>query len=564
MASRQPGATVNYLGQLFNHGTASGLSERELLDRFLAARDEIAFEAILARHGPMVLGVCRRILRDRHEIDDAFQATFLVFARRAGSIRGAESVGRWLHGVARRVARRADAQRTLLSVRGGDLSAEEPASPDGSPDEIAVGKELLAVLDDELTRLPASLRSPIILCDLEGLTREEAANRLGWPVGTVHSRLSRARDQLRRRLFRRGLTANDAAFSAAIAYRPVPLSLFKATVGLSVKFASRRAALSAACPVPSTLLAQGVLHTMMISNLKILGTTALACSLALGVLGKSVVQSGAEAGGLNQAAVDRQEREEEKQEPGDMQEEVARLRRQNTQLQKEVDDLRRQLESMRRPDPAKLPKPAAASDPQRPPGEPGVPIPGLSLHRGGSNSTKKNRLNYVSTGQIIVVVSPDGNTVTAYSTETGKAKSLQLLRHDGAKYKVVPIVSPGLALLHMKGQSIAQLAAFNLIDGNWHTQTLNELVDEAKPLVGPGLAVYPIGRRLYAFSATAKRWDVLELPEGAVPIPALGPAAITCEYEGRLHVFSAKTGTWEAISIEAPPVIERSLDPRSR
>src|SRR5262249_38884073 len=154
------------------------------------------------RHGPMVLGVCRRALADPGEVEDAFQATFLVLVRRARSVRAGDSLGRWLYGVARRVAAKSRARSQRSRARSTPL-AVEPAAPD--PDSSADRIGLLAALDEEGGRLPEKYRAPVVLCHLEGLTHAEAAARLRWPVGTVSGRLSRARGLLRDRLVRRGL-----------------------------------------------------------------------------------------------------------------------------------------------------------------------------------------------------------------------------------------------------------------------------------------------------------------------------------------------------------------------
>ncbi len=172
------------------------------------------------------------------------------------------------------------------------------------------------------------------------------------------------------------------------------------------------------------------------------------------------------------------------------------------------------------------------------------------------HTNAKDRLNYISTGQIIVVASPEGNTVTAYSTETGKAKSLRLTKGNDIKLKVVPILSNGLAALYLKGPKITRIAAFSLLDGTWYSQDLREPAQEAGPIVSGNLAVYSLGRRVYAFSSLANRWDLLELPEGAVPTPIVGEDAITCEHDAHLYVFSRKTGRWEDIDTRAIPAAQ--------
>ena len=183
-------------------GVIGGLSDGQLLDRFVERREGAVFEAIVRRHGPMVWGVCRRVLRDHHDAEDAFQATFLVLARKAASVMPREKLGNWLYGVAYQTAMKARAMRAKRRGREGQVPdmPEPMAAPDDLRDELAES------LDRELSRLPEKYRIPIVLCDLEGRTHKEAASQLGWPIGTVSSRLSRARSMLAKRLSRRGLS----------------------------------------------------------------------------------------------------------------------------------------------------------------------------------------------------------------------------------------------------------------------------------------------------------------------------------------------------------------------
>ena len=209
MVGQRTGVILRQVQALLGAGTFSGLSDLQLLERFLERRDEVAelaFAVLVERHGPMVLGVCRRIAGDPHDADDAFQATFLVLARRARSIRVEGSLGRWLFGVATRVATRArsDDRRRRLRERSGADRLEVVGS-DANLTGIERA-EVQAMIAREIAGLPARFQAPVLLCDLEGTSCEEAARRLGWPVGTVKSRLSRARARLRDRLTRRGLT----------------------------------------------------------------------------------------------------------------------------------------------------------------------------------------------------------------------------------------------------------------------------------------------------------------------------------------------------------------------
>jgi RNA polymerase sigma factor (sigma-70 family) len=180
------------------------MTERELLERFIAENDEDAFRTLIERHGPMVLGVCRSVLGEPHDAEDAFQNTFLALVQNAGTIRNRDSLGPWLHRVALRLARRARA-------RAGGRRDRERRSSRSEAEAARDESELFSppVLHEELNRLPERYRLPLVLCYLEGKTNAEAAAQLQWPVGTVKGRLWRARGQLRDRLCRRGLIAAE-------------------------------------------------------------------------------------------------------------------------------------------------------------------------------------------------------------------------------------------------------------------------------------------------------------------------------------------------------------------
>jgi RNA polymerase sigma factor (sigma-70 family) len=187
-------------------------TDRELLERFTANRDEDAFASLVHRHGPMVLGVCRRVLRDREHAQDAFQVTFLVLARKAGSVARAELLANWLYGVAYRTAahmRGRTARRSARETQVADMAAPlvEPAEEKG---------ELLTALDEELAHLPEVYRALIVLCYLEGKTHHEAARQLDCPVGSVSWRLARGREVLHGRLRRRGLALPTALLVAVL------------------------------------------------------------------------------------------------------------------------------------------------------------------------------------------------------------------------------------------------------------------------------------------------------------------------------------------------------------
>jgi RNA polymerase sigma factor (sigma-70 family) len=200
------------------------LTDGELLQRFVASRDESAFELLVWRHGPLVMNVCRRVLSDNHDAEDAFQATFVILARKAGTIGRGESLGAWLYKVASRVALRARALRARRRGRERALEDDQPIAEAGSaPEDGVAWKELAPLLDAEVNRLPEKYRKVFVLCYLEGKTNEAAARQLGCPKGTVLSRLARARDRLRQRLEMRGVALAAAPFAALLAVHARPL-----------------------------------------------------------------------------------------------------------------------------------------------------------------------------------------------------------------------------------------------------------------------------------------------------------------------------------------------------
>jgi RNA polymerase sigma factor (sigma-70 family) len=291
---------------LFGLGTTGGLSDGELLGLFTDHRGEpaeLAFAALVERHGSMVLRVCRSVLHNDHDVQDAFQATFLILVRRAGAVRKRESVGSWLHGVALRVsacARTAEARRRRHEQRAAEM---EPARSAGEPD----AREIAAVLHHELGRLPERYRAAVVLCYLEGLTCEAAALRLGWPVGTVKSRLARGRERLLRRLIRRGLGPEGTPRSHPASRSLMPLPLMSQTVHAMVTFGAGRATPSV---VSATALSWTVstLRSMQMNRLVVI-TTAL--FVGLGSLGAVVFatqkqESVRQSGSTKMAALDRE------------------------------------------------------------------------------------------------------------------------------------------------------------------------------------------------------------------------------------------------------------------
>ena len=265
MAGGRPGAVRGDLVRIFDGDSVVGLGDGELLGRFADRGDEGAFEALVGRLGPMVLGVCRRMLADSHDVDDAFQATFLVLVKKAGSIRDRELVGPWLHGVATRTARRARASSALRAARERVAVVPEAREDDAGLE--SQWPELRALIDEEIGRLPEHHRRPVVLCDVEGLSREEAAERLGWTLNMVRGRLERARDRLRGRLARRGL-APSGAWMVLMGAPPTPSpALLAATSRAALGFAAGRLGTGLAS-ASAVALSRGVLRMMMLSKLK--------------------------------------------------------------------------------------------------------------------------------------------------------------------------------------------------------------------------------------------------------------------------------------------------------
>jgi len=279
MAADRRGLGVS---RLWDGAALVASSERQLLERFVAARDDLAFEAILSRHGPMVVSVCRSVLTDPSDVDDAFQATFLILVRKAGSLHDADHLSPWLHGVARRVALQARAEARKRQAREPTGILVDPTGHDPTFRD-AEDRELAALLHAELDRLSLPERSAILLCDLEGLSHQEAADQLGWPLGTVKSRVTRGRERLRARLLRRGITLSAKALAATLggeasaAVLVARTLLVTTTRGAVALVAGRGLAINLVSP-PVLNLTQGVLRAMIFTKFKV-GAIAIATTV---------------------------------------------------------------------------------------------------------------------------------------------------------------------------------------------------------------------------------------------------------------------------------------------
>jgi RNA polymerase sigma factor (sigma-70 family) len=261
-----------------------GRTDGQLLEAFQARRDQAAFETLLARHGPMVLGVCRRVLGNHHDAEDAFQATFLVLARKASAVRRHELVGHWLYGVAYRTAMKARAMSAKRRAKERQVVATaQPESPAGDGSE-----ELLARLDAELSRLPEKYRVPVLLCDLQGKSRRDAAQMLGLAEGTLSSRLAYAKKLLSRRLARDGAVISAGALAVLLSQGAapgcVPRPLLNSTARAALGTVAGESLAAGAVSAQVVTLTEGVLKAMLLSKLKGFGAVALAACLSTAVV----------------------------------------------------------------------------------------------------------------------------------------------------------------------------------------------------------------------------------------------------------------------------------------
>ncbi len=293
MAQRPNSPLLRYLHRLFENKEIAALTDRQLLQRFAADRNETAFTVLVRRHGAMVLGVCGRVLNDVADAEDAFQATFLVLARKGGSLGWHDSIGNWLYGVALRVASKMKAQRQ----RSNRLNAIQRTTPAASsaqrdPAKEATRRELVEKLDSALRLLPNKYRAPLVLCYLEGKTHQQAARELGLPVGSMSRHMARGLDLLRERLAQSQLCLSVEALSGLFTHGVwqaiVDRTLAEATAQSAILF--KLGTLTAAGTISARIInhAEGVLRTMIFTNVKYILTAVL----AVGILGAGGVLQG--------------------------------------------------------------------------------------------------------------------------------------------------------------------------------------------------------------------------------------------------------------------------------
>ncbi len=432
-------AAVRQVRKLAAPDDTAAASDAHLLDRFRTTGDEAAFAALVRRHGPLVMGVCRRVLRHHQDAEDAFQATFLVLARKAASIRRRTALTSWLYGVARRVAgdaRRAAARRQARERRATNMGHAQP-------DLEAAWRELQGALAQEVERLPEKYQLPFVLCCLEGKSKAEAAAQLGWKEGTVSSRLAEARKRMQQRLAWRGLTLSAALCAVGVAAgtaSALSSTLVTMTVGAAL---GARAGTVAGVSARAAALANGVTKAMFASKVK----TATALLLALGLL--------ATAAGtwVHRAFADPSARE------------AAPPR-------------------AAKPDKAPAVKPDKADAPPD-------PLPAGAVLRLGSTGLRHGR----SVSQL--VLSPDGTRVAAYggghlsiwNTRTGGAVRRVALPAQAAQLQASLVwLADGRGIVMLQGADTRDVARFRGSDGSVWEFTDEKAVPKILPDWGTSIA----------------------------------------------------------------------------
>jgi RNA polymerase sigma factor (sigma-70 family) len=284
MATSQMSEVIQHLRRTVLLHDGAGLTAGQLLEDYISRRDEAALAALVQRHGPMVWGVCRRVLRHHHDAEDAFQATFLVLVRKAASIVPRQMVANWLYGVAHQTALNARAAAAKRKRRERQVTE----MPEPAVTEQDLWHDLQPILDEELSRLPDKYRSVVILCDLEGKTRKEAARQIGVPDGTVAGWLARARVRLAKRLAQRGVVLSGGALAAVLsqngASAAVPTSVVSSTIRAASLYAAGQGAATGAISVKVVALTEGVMKAVFLSKLKSVSVVLLVVAAQIGAL----------------------------------------------------------------------------------------------------------------------------------------------------------------------------------------------------------------------------------------------------------------------------------------
>jgi RNA polymerase sigma factor (sigma-70 family) len=320
MATSRMSKVIHQLHSAAMRWEAVDLTDGQLLDAFVKRREQAALEVLVRRHAPMIWSVCRRILDNHHDAEDAFQATFLVLVRKAPSIMPREMVGNWLYGVAQQTARKA---RTTTAKRQA-RERQQTAMPETDVTERELWSDLQPLLDKELSLLPDKYRVVIVLCDLEGKTRPETARQLGLPEGTVASRLARARTMLAKRLAPHGLPVSGGMLAAVLSQEAaagaVPISVLLSTIKAVTSVAAGQA-VAGVISVKVATLAEGVLKTMFLTKLKVASMVLVVMAVAAGGAGGLAYYAQATEPAITQAEAGTKNKKAERPEvePADVQ-----------------------------------------------------------------------------------------------------------------------------------------------------------------------------------------------------------------------------------------------------
>ncbi len=606
---QQSGLVLGQMQRLFNRGTASGLSEGQLLARYVGERDEVAFEAIVSRNGPMVLGICRRLLEDPNDVEDAFQATFLVLVKKARSLRDRDLLANWLYGVALRVATRSRRDRTRRRIRDRTVDRDNVVFDTNDHDR----DELRTVLDGEVARLPAKFRTPIVLCYLEGLTHDQAAERLRCPVGTIRSRMAKGRELLRSRLTRRGLapTPSFLAIGPISGVSPaVPPALLGRTIASAASVVAGRWLVTDITSTSVMSLTQGVLRTMSLTKWITPASTIMVLGILGGGIGLAARQNGPESAAKQAEAESSQTpvnpaRKALKDAQNGINEYEKQLKVAQAQIEQqhgEILALKERIQALEaraagegRTETTQLPGPTPKGQEQRidpfnaAPGDVPLSPDIITTSPFGvivSQSAKGDRVIIYSTDAtdqgigrayrppqgtkvvearvwqhyvLIAANGPKAAQLAAYNVSRGKWATADLrggINHSLFFFQMGGSNEDLLVTPSFQGSPLTQIAVFDSGRFGWFVQDLVEPWDEqggTSPLVKGRVAAYVLGRHVYAYSAEAGRWDTLNLerPFVRTGIAGMGPEvtdnSVALSEGGRLHVFAAKTGRWQTI-----------------
>jgi RNA polymerase sigma factor (sigma-70 family) len=343
MAARHMDEVIKRLSRAVIVRDGASLADSHLLNCFIADRDEAAFEALVRRHGPMVWGVCRRILFNIQDAEDAFQATFLILIRKAESIVPREMVANWLYGVAYKTALKTRAMTAKRSVKEKQV-VHMPEITAGPPERV---HDWQPVLDYEVNRLNSKYRAAVVLCDLEGKTRREAARQLGVPEGTLSARLDRARKTLAKRLTRQGVAFTGASLAVALAHNAasasVPALVVSSTIRAASVLMSGPVVAKSAISIKVLTLTEGVIQAMFLSKLKMALAVVLTLSL-IGTAGFYGSSSASDKEGEQEGAASAQPDPKRQPESNQsLERRLAQVEKQVARLLNEVNDLKAEL-----------------------------------------------------------------------------------------------------------------------------------------------------------------------------------------------------------------------------